>query len=82
MVQFSMRCRKRKALCERPFALHRQQSEKDKQSVDVSPSGKFLRAPMLEVYVFQITFEITFVSHITVDMWAVGNMFISIMITL
>ena len=46
------------------------------------PHGKFLRAPMLEVYVLQIIFENTFVSHITVDMWAVGNMFISMIITL
>ena len=29
-----------KAFCERPFALHRQQHENDKQSVDVSPPGK------------------------------------------
>jgi len=30
-----------KALCERPFALHREQPEKYKQNVDVSPpSGK------------------------------------------
>jgi len=36
---------------------------------------------MLEVYVLQIIFENTFVSHITVDMWAVGNMFISFIIT-
>jgi len=35
-----------KAFCERPFALHRQQAEKDKQNVDVAPPGKFLRTPM------------------------------------
>jgi len=28
------------AFCERPFALHRQQAEKDKQTVDVAPPGK------------------------------------------
>ena len=34
-------CRKGNAFCERPFALHRQQPEKDKQSVDVAPpTGK------------------------------------------
>jgi len=36
-------CRKGKALCKRSFALHRQQSEKYKQNVDVSgkiPPGK------------------------------------------
>jgi len=29
-----------KALCERPFALHRQKPEKYKQNVDFSPPGK------------------------------------------
>jgi len=33
-------CRKGKALCARPFALHRQQPEKCEQNVDVSPSWK------------------------------------------
>jgi len=32
--------RKGKAFCERPFALHRQQSEKDKQNLDVATPGK------------------------------------------
>ena len=32
--------RKGKALCERPFALHRQQPEKYKENVDVSLPGK------------------------------------------
>jgi len=32
-------CRKGKAYCERPFALHRQQPEKDKQYVDL-PLGE------------------------------------------
>jgi len=31
---------KGKAFCERPFALHYQQPEKDKQSFDIAPSGK------------------------------------------
>jgi len=35
--------RKRKAFCERPFALHRQQPEKDKRSFDVPPLEKVLR---------------------------------------
>jgi len=35
-----------KALCERPFALHRQQPEKYKQNVDVAPLEKFLPTPM------------------------------------
>jgi len=36
-----------KALCERPFVLHRQQPEKYKQNVDVAPSlEKFLRTPI------------------------------------
>jgi len=35
-----------KALCERPFALHRQQPENYKQNVDVAPLEKFLRTPM------------------------------------
>jgi len=35
-----------KALCECPFALHRQQPEKYKQNIDVSPLEKFLRMPM------------------------------------
>jgi len=30
-----------KALCECPFTLHRQQPEKYKQNIDVSPHGKF-----------------------------------------
>jgi len=35
------------AFCERPFALHRQQPEKDKQNFDVtSHLEKFLRPPM------------------------------------
>jgi len=29
-----------KTFCERPFALHRQQAEKDKQNVDVAHPGK------------------------------------------
>ena len=29
-----------KALCERPFALHRLKPEKDKQNVDVVPPGQ------------------------------------------
>jgi len=33
-------CRKGKAPCEHPFELHRQQPEKYKQNVDVSPPGK------------------------------------------
>jgi len=40
-------CRKRKALCERSFALHGQQPEKYKQNVEVAtPRKKFLRMPM------------------------------------
>jgi len=35
-----------KALCERPFALHRQQHEKYKQNVNVPPLEKFMRTPM------------------------------------
>jgi len=35
-----------KALCECPFALHRQQPEKYKQNIDVSPLEKFLQMPM------------------------------------
>jgi len=36
-----------KTFCERPFALHRQQAERDKQNVDVAPAlEKFLRTPM------------------------------------
>jgi len=35
-----------KTLCDCPFALHRQQPEKDKQNIDVSPLEKFLRMPM------------------------------------
>jgi len=34
-----------KALCERPFALHRQQTEKYKQNVDVSPWKNFCGRP-------------------------------------
>ena len=33
-------CRKGKALCEYPDALHRQQPEKDKQNIDVAAPGK------------------------------------------
>jgi len=36
----SLSCRNNKELCERPFALQRQQHEKDKQNVDVAPPGK------------------------------------------
>jgi len=39
-------CRKGKALCERPFALHCQQPEKDKQNVEFSPPENVLRMPM------------------------------------
>jgi len=35
-VSFSLWCRQGKALCERPFALHRQQPEMDKQNVDLA----------------------------------------------
>ena len=42
---FSLWCKKGKILCERPFALHRQQPEKNKQNVDF-PLEKFLRTPM------------------------------------
>ena len=37
---------KGKAFCECSFALHRQQSEKDKQNFDVDPQEKFLQTPM------------------------------------
>ena len=37
---FSLWCRKCKSFCERPFLLHRQQSEKDKQNIGVAPPGK------------------------------------------
>ena len=37
--------RKGKAFCERPFVLHRQQFEKDKQNVDVSPCKNFCGRP-------------------------------------
>ena len=33
------------SLCERPFALQRQQPEKDKQNVDVARLEKILRTP-------------------------------------
>jgi len=39
--------RKRKAFCERPFALHRQQPEKDKRSFDVPPWKKFCVRPWM-----------------------------------
>jgi len=39
-------CGKDKAFRERPFALHRQQPEKDEPNVDVAFSGKFLQTPM------------------------------------
>jgi len=43
-----------KAFCEHPFALHRQQLEKDKQNVDVStPVEKILRTPMVETLDYQ-----------------------------
>jgi len=46
----SLWCRKGKAFCERLFALHRQQPEKDKQNVDCDPPwGKFLRTPMAAI---------------------------------
>jgi len=35
-------CRMGQALCERPFALHRQKPEKYKQNVDVAPPWKHL----------------------------------------
>jgi len=38
--------RKDKAFCERPFVLHRQQPEKDKQNFGVAPLEKILRTPM------------------------------------
>jgi len=42
-----MMYRKDKAFCERPFALHHQQPEKDKQNFDVAPPlEKFSRTPM------------------------------------
>jgi len=41
--------RNRKAFCERPFALQRQQPENDKQNVDVPPLEKFLQTPMATV---------------------------------
>jgi len=45
---FSLWCVKGKAFCECPFALHRQQPEKDKQNVDVAlPLEKILRTPMI-----------------------------------
>jgi len=34
---FCLCCGKGRAFCERPFALHRQQLERDKQNVDVAP---------------------------------------------
>jgi len=37
---FCLCCRMGKALCERQFALHRQQLEKDKQNIDVATPGE------------------------------------------
>ena len=40
--------RKDKAVCgERPFPLHRQEPEKDKQNFEIAPLEKFLRTPMI-----------------------------------
>ena len=39
-------CGNGEAFCDRLFALHLHQREKDKQFVDVSPPGKILRTPM------------------------------------
>jgi len=39
-------CKNSKAFSERPFALQRQQLEKDKQNVDVARLKKFLRTSM------------------------------------
>jgi len=36
----------KKGLCKRSFVLHRQQPEKYKQNVDVSPLEKLLRMPI------------------------------------
>jgi len=44
---FSLWRRKSETFCVCPFALHRQQPEKDKQNVDFSPLEKFLRTPMV-----------------------------------
>jgi len=38
-----------KAFCERPFALHGQQPEKDKRNVDFPPPEKFLRTSMTDL---------------------------------
>jgi len=42
--------RKGKAFCERPFALHHQQPEKDKQNFDAALYEKFLRTPLDQAY--------------------------------
>ena len=39
---------KDKAFCYRPFALHRQQSEQDKQNVDVAPPPVKISRPWLK----------------------------------
>jgi len=48
---FFVVCRKGEAFCVRPFALHCQQHEKDKQNVVfASPLEKLLRTPMLSCH--------------------------------
>jgi len=42
---------KGEAFCVRPFALHRQKPEKDKQNVDSAPLENFLRTPMTIVLI-------------------------------
>jgi len=44
--------KKCKAVCERPFALHRQQREKDKQNFDAVNLKKFLRTPIVTPVIY------------------------------
>ena len=46
-IFIAVSCTKGKTFCERPFTLHRQQPEKDKENFDVTPLEKFLRGIMV-----------------------------------
>jgi len=55
-VTFSLWCRKGKALCERPFALYRQQPEMGKQMSTLPINGKIsVKAYACVVYVYNVT---------------------------
>jgi len=71
MGAFTSWCRNSKAFCECPFALQRQQPEKDAKCRRCTPLEKFLRMP-LATFVLSASFDI-WASQVKLTMYEIEN---------